>query len=848
MNITFLNRKAILWIIPLLLLLLLIVVIIQNRVWGRPVAESAQVEEVHTLEASSATSTDATIAAASGPEAGGALRTLQQPAPTATSTPTPGERLTEAARLHRYGYYTEEQWLLLEMVADAAVIPSDRAEARYRLAESYLAEDNYTQAFATLEYFEQESAALPEDDPRRTRATFLRAETLAGLGRADEAVLAYAAVVEAHPELAEVVYELIAQVQRDAGSHGRAAEAYRRAAETAPDNITRARLLEAEAAMWQAAGSWAAAARVYDEILAFAQNAAYRTNISHQAGIAHAQAGNANLAVERWRAALNEQPENRNAHRALVELVNRNVPVDLFLRGYINVNAEAYNPAVTAFSDFIEANPDDPRVGRAHLGLGQSYIGLGNWNQAIVHLDRVIEEYPECTCFGQAWLDRGRLEILRGDAVTGRRIYRTFAREHPTNALAPEAFWRSALSAISANNQIEAAADFMALVDGFPNSERSPNALYILGTGSMVNRFYPQALISFGRLKQDYPNHERWSAAGYWLGRAHHALGDPEKALEEWQSVVAREPDTYFGVLSGLALQRSDNFGRDIFSGVDQLPNPPSTLAGDDGSQAFAEAWLAGWLEIRAEGLGTLPAEIAAETDLLAGALLLDLGRRGEALRLLERVYNRHQDDPRALYALALHFEELGTYRLSINSASRLMRLSPARLIEDAPVFLQKISYPTHFAELVERESRNHNLDPLLFYSLIRQESLFEEGARSHAAAQGLAQIIPSTGAEIAGRLNYPNYSNALIYRPHINIRFGAFYLDWVRNYVNGDIAAALSGYNAGPGNARRWQGLSGGDQTLFVELITIAEPRTYLYKILSHYYHYNRLYGLYGG
>jgi soluble lytic murein transglycosylase len=845
MNITFRNRKAILWIIPLLLLLLLIVGIVQNRVWGRSAAEPTAVGAAQTLSLSPAfTPTGASMAVASGPAADAEPRALQQPEATATSTPIPRERLVEAARLHRYGYYTEEQQLLLGMVADSAASFSERAEARYRLAESYLAEDNYSQAFATLEDFQQERSALPEDDPRLVKAIFLRAEALAGLGRADEAVLSYAAFVEERPELTEVIYELIAQTQRTAGSHGRAAEAYRRAADTTPDPLSQARLLEAEAAMWEAAGSWAAAARVYDEILSFAQNAAYRTQISYRAGLAYAEAGNADLAVARWQTALNEQPENRTAHRALVELVNRNVPVDLFLRGYINVNAESYYPAISAFNNFIEANPDDPRVGRAVLGLGQSHLAVGEWAQAIAYLDQVIDDYPDCTCFGQAWLDRGRLEILRGDATTGRRIYRTFARLHPTDALAPEALWRSALSAISADNQIEAAADFMSLVDAFPNSERAPNSLYVLGTGSMVNKFYPQAVISFGRLQRDYPDHDRWSAATYWLGRAHHALGEPEKARAEWQSAVAREPDTYFGVLSGLALQRSGNFGQDIFTGVDQLPNPPSTLAGDDGSQAFAEAWLADWLESPAADLATLPAEIAASTDLQAGELLLDLGRRGEGLRMLERVYVRHRDDPRALYALALHFEELGTYRLSINSAARLMSLSPARLIEDAPIFLQKISYPTHFSELVEREARNHNLDPLLFYGLIRQESLFEEGARSHAAAQGLAQIIPTTGAEIAGRLNYPNYSNALIYRPHINIRFGTFYLDWVRNYVNGDIAAALAGYNAGPGNARRWQGLSGGDETLFVELMTYTEPRIYLYRILSHYYHYNRLYG----
>jgi soluble lytic murein transglycosylase len=389
---------------------------------------------------------------------------------------------------------------------------------------------------------------------------------------------------------------------------------------------------------------------------------------------------------------------------------------------------------------------------------------------------------------------------------------------------------------------VEAAVDFFTLADAFPGSERAPNALYVLGIGSMTNRLYPQALLSFTRLQTDYPN-DRWQAATYWRGRAHYALNQREEARAQWQALVDREPQAYYGVLAGLALLGADEPGRNIFNAVDRISNPASTLPGDDGSQAFAEQWLAERINVPANTLATLPAAVLADMDLQAGELLLRLDRRGEALNHLRRLADRHRDNSQVTYALALHFEELGAYGLSINAASRFLALSQVPLVENAPIFIQRLVYPIRFQELAEREAKAHDIDPLLFYSLIRQESLFEEGARSYAAAQGLAQIIPSTGAEIAGRLNYPNYSNALIYRPHINLRFGAFYLDWVRNYVDGSLAAALAGYNAGPGNARTWQGLAGGDETLFVELMTYGEPRLYIQMILSHYYHYNRLY-----
>ncbi|MBX3001481.1 MAG: tetratricopeptide repeat protein [Caldilineaceae bacterium] len=859
MNISLKNRELLRWIIPAALVFIVALWGLRNWDQGRrgSTAAAPQTQNVYQLPlvptftptpqmGEAAISSQEEITASNSRVEAPALVAqiaTETPVPSPSATPIPAERLDEAAHLHRYGYYTEEQRLLLDLIDDANITLADRLEARYRLVRSYLAEDNYTSALAAVEQFKAEAVELPADDRRRINATFLEAEALAALRRFDPAIAAYTAFVAEHPELTETIYELMAQVYRDAGNPGGAAAAYRRAADATPNNSALARLLEAQASMLETAGRWLEAGAVYDEILSFAVVPNYRMTIGQRAGVAYAQGGDEATAIQRWQAVISEQPIHRNAHPSLAALVERNAPVDLYLRGSINMIAGSYLPAIAAFDNFIQANPDDLRVGNALHSIGQAYLELGNFAQAQSFLDRVLVEFPACACFGQAWLDQGRLAILSGDATGGRRVYRTFAREYPNDPLAAEALWRSALSAISADNQIEAAVDFFALADAFPASTRARDALYVLGIGSITNRLYPQALISFTRLQTDYPN-DRWQAATYWRGRAHHALNQREEARAQWQSLVERDPQSYFGVLAGLALLGADQPGRNIFNGVDQLPNPASTLAGDDGSQAFAEQWLSGRINVPADQLALLPAAVRADVDLQAGELLLRLDRRGEALVHLRRLADRYSDNSQITYALALHFEELGAYGLSITAASRFLNLSQTPLVENAPIFIQRLVYPIRFQEIAEREARAHDIDPLLFYSLLRQESLFEEGARSHAAAQGLAQIIPSTGAEIAGRLNYPNYSNALIYRPHINLRFGAFYLDWVRDYVNGSLAAALAGYNAGPGNARTWQGLANGDETLFVELMTYSEPRLYIQMILSHYYHYNRLYG----
>ena len=131
-----------------------------------------------------------------------------------------------------------------------------------------------------------------------------------------------------------------------------------------------------------------------------------------------------------------------------------------------------------------------------------------------------------------------------------------------------------------------------------------------------------------------------------------------------------------------------------------------------------------------------------------------------------------------------------------------------------------------------------------MVFSLVRQESLFEGFIQSSAAASGLMQIIPSTGDEIAARLNWPaDYTQQDLYRPYVNVRFGVEYLDRQRNYFKGDLYTALAAYNGGPGNAIRWSSLAAGDQDLFLEVVNFEETRTYIQRIYEIFTIYRRLY-----
>lgn len=87
--------------------------------------------------------------------------------------------------------------------------------------------------------------------------------------------------------------------------------------------------------------------------------------------------------------------------------------------------------------------------------------------------------------------------------------------------------------------------------------------------------------------------------------------------------------------------------------------------------------------------------------------------------------------------------------------------------------------------------SRRYNIDPLLIYAQMHQESSFKLRATSYKGASGLMQLMPGT----ARRFGVTN-----IYDPKQNIDAGVRYMRWLLNTFGGDVNLALAGYNAGEG------------------------------------------------
>ncbi|MFN2209728.1 MAG: lytic transglycosylase domain-containing protein, partial [Candidatus Promineifilaceae bacterium] len=284
---------------------------------------------------------------------------------------------------------------------------------------------------------------------------------------------------------------------------------------------------------------------------------------------------------------------------------------------------------------------------------------------------------------------------------------------------------------------------------------------------------------------------------------------------------------------------------RDLIAGNEPFhASTPFTLPDDQAQgQEDAEAWLVEQFDLGPEEVsGDLTKDLQEDMRLSIGRRLWELGLQEEAKRELESLRQDFSEDPLSTYQLALFFRDLGLYRSSIIAGSTLLNLAGTHEL-DAPLFIGRLTYPVYYADLILPLAEQYGYDPRLQFSLVRQESLFESFARSGAAAQGLSQVIPDTGAWIAEQLDWPNYENDDLYNPFVGLNFGAYYLSQQLEYFDGDVHAALAAYNAGPGNAARWHETAGGDLDAFVDTVDFNETKTYVERIYAGYDIYSALY-----
>ncbi|HKY96167.1 MAG TPA: lytic transglycosylase domain-containing protein [Kiloniellales bacterium] len=292
-----------------------------------------------------------------------------------------------------------------------------------------------------------------------------------------------------------------------------------------------------------------------------------------------------------------------------------------------------------------------------------------------------------------------------------------------------------------------------------------------------------------------------WLASGgaYWAARAHLRRRDPAE-MSHWLSLAAEYPRTFYGQLARDALGLKTQFDFRTFqmtqAGVQLLAASPT------GGRAMA------LLQVGQDAL--------AEQELL----LLETWDSAEVTEVLLAIADRAQ--------LARFAFKLANRLADADGNNRSGRPLLGALYPVPPW----------------QPPSGYFVDEALVYALIRQESAFDPGAKSHAGARGLMQIMPRTASYVAGDGSLKGSQKDTLFDPALNLQLGQEYLVHLMSLgeVGNDLFRLCAAYNGGPGNLIKWQRETNfaGDPLLFIESIPAAETRDYIERVLANYWIYS--------
>jgi soluble lytic murein transglycosylase len=349
-----------------------------------------------------------------------------------------------------------------------------------------------------------------------------------------------------------------------------------------------------------------------------------------------------------------------------------------------------------------------------------------------------------------------------------------------------------------------------------------------------------QALIIFQRDLILSVTAEDQARASFWIGKTQQALGDSTSAQAAWKQATSFDPTGYYSLRAQDML-----FNRPPFN-----PSPVNNLTVDlAADRTEAESWLRVTFNLPADTDLSSPGSLLSDTRLTRGTEFWSLGLQDEARLEFEDLRTAIQNNPADCYRLTNYMLDLGLYRPAIFTARQVLTLAgettQAQTLA-APRYFNHVRYGLYYQDIIAPAAEQSGFNLLFFYSVVRQESLFEGFVRSAAGARGLMQIIPSTGQEIANNFGWPpDFTPDDLYRPLVSINLGANYLMVNRNRLGGDLYATLAAYNAGAVSEEAWRNLSGTDPDLFLEVIRFSETSGYIRSIYENYNMYRLLYGL---
>jgi soluble lytic murein transglycosylase len=480
-------------------------------------------------------------------------------------------------------------------------------------------------------------------------------------------------------------------------------------------------------------------------------------------------------------------------------------------------------PLLTVWEVETSSEPDKlATLCRVQFAQGRLASGIGKPLEAIERFDWVVAHCTDTDLSARA-LFLGAAQLTKvgkfGDAMSR---YADIERRFPEHRLADDACLKTAFL----YRRLGSEKRYLELLGGmaelYPTADMTQEGLFFVALESMLKKDWGAALSALNRADAVAKgtgvirDAER-DRLSYFLARVKLFLGQKDDAIPELRSLVMNRPLTYYMLLADAAL-------REVSAEV-------ANAAIDEGVRLAASEPAPSVADYR-----TFGSKLKRVMALLSVG---DLAFASERMLGLETP----NETPEAYWAMVGLYVEAGAIQTALTLVKSRTEDYRIRWPTGNWFRFWSMVYPTPYATLVARESARTNVESELIYAIMREESLFNSGAVSHAKAYGLMQLIVPT-ATTAARGTGKFVSSTGLLKPELNVFLGARVLKGLLERFQGQVPLAIAGYNAGPGRPARWlKERPEAPLDLWVEAIEYPETRNYVKRVLSSRAAYRWLY-----
>lgn len=343
------------------------------------------------------------------------------------------------------------------------------------------------------------------------------------------------------------------------------------------------------------------------------------------------------------------------------------------------------------------------------------------------------------------------------------------------------------------------------IVQKYPESKFAPESLWNVFWSKYKKKDYKNAeLIAIQHLKT-YKKVKSTPKMGFWLAKTEQKLNKQSEAHNYFSKLASKYPDDYYGLRAQNIVDKKDDFW--------------NTSPGSKMPQLKEEI--------------QFPISIS-QLDIKDLKLINTLFDMGDYEVWLDADFSND--------IVASWFE----LKKGKKSRSIVLARNAIEKMDIKPLFHSasyQLAYPRHFVDEINIAGQKLNIDPFLVMAIIREESYFNESAKSRTNARGLMQLMPATANYMVSRLSVDMNNLADMENPRMNLYLGCNYIKYLHNKFNNDLLV-VAAYNGGEGSVNKWlKTYNTSDYDEFIEDIPFDETRNYVKKVFRSYHLYKTIY-----